>query len=561
MSAPSRARYRDALRARDLRLLLAAFAADSLGGWAYNVVLVVHLYDRTGSTAVIAATSACSWLPRLAVSPYAGVIADRYERRRVMLASAGSCALLVLLLAAGVALAAPVLALLALHALVSTCAAFYEPAAQALLPQVVPEKDLVSANALFGVVDNLAVIAGPALGGLFLLTGRPVAGFLFNAGTFLLAMAAVRALEVRSRGSASVEGGDALAQLRTGIAALRSEPVAIVLVLFAALSTTVYGALSLLQVPLSQRFGTGSEGYAYLIAALAAGGVLGAAVVHRLAVTRRLAPVIVGGLMVLALPLAAATGVTSPVLGAALQAVSGAGMVVVDVMALTALQRDLPGSVLSRVLGLLETLGLAGALLASVSASALLQATSLETTLLVFGLGFSALSLLGLAPLVRADRRAAAALAELAPRVAMLDRLDLLDGAPGRTLEQLAGAVQVQQVAAGQVVVREGDDADALYVIERGTLEVTKRGAGPLPALHAGEYFGEIGLLDPGPRTATVTTATPAVLWRVDAAAFAAALESGAASASLWRVSGARLSRSHPGLARRTTTRTPAARG
>ena len=91
MAGSARGRYRDALRARDLKLLIAAFIVDAVGGWAYNVVLIVYIFDRTGSPAAIAATTACGWVPRLLLSTYAGVIADRYERTRVMVTSALAC--------------------------------------------------------------------------------------------------------------------------------------------------------------------------------------------------------------------------------------------------------------------------------------------------------------------------------------------------------------------------------------------------------------------------------------------------------------------------------------
>lgn len=544
MAAPARARYRNALRARDLRLLLAAFAADSLGSWAYNVVLVVHLYDRTGSTAVIAATTACGWLPRLAVSAYAGVVADRYERRRVMLLSSGTCLLLVLALSAAVASAVPILVLLLLHGSISTVSAFYEPAAQALLPEVVDEQGLVPANALFNVVDNLAVIAGPALGALFLLTGRPATGILFNAVTFLASLVAIRALRIRSTGSASEEGGGALSQMITGVRAVRQEPTAVVLLVFATLSTAVYGALSLLLVPLSERFGTGSEGYAYLLAALAVGGIVGAALVNRLAARPRLAPVIVAGMCLLAAPLAASALVRSPVLGAALLVVAGAGMVVVDVLAVTGLQRDLPNAVLSRVLGLLQGLGLAGALLASVCASALLRLLTLDATLVLLGLVFGAASVLLSGPLRRADRRNAEELAGLAPRIAALDGLDLLEGASPEVLQQLARSLVREERPAGTEVVREGEVAEAMYLVESGSLSVRTAGAPALPDVEGGGFFGEIGLLLGRPRTATVATRTPSVLWRLAADDFTAALQDSRPSQMLTGLVDARLARS-----------------
>src|SRR4051812_11873993 len=91
MAGPARGRVRSAPSSRDLRLRLAGFGIDAVGGWAYNVVLVVYVYERTGSAAMIAVTTACGWVPRLVLSAYAGVLADRYERTRVMRTSALLC--------------------------------------------------------------------------------------------------------------------------------------------------------------------------------------------------------------------------------------------------------------------------------------------------------------------------------------------------------------------------------------------------------------------------------------------------------------------------------------
>src|SRR5690242_8085878 len=66
-------RYRDALRHRDFRRLAVAFLIDQIGGWAYNVVLIVWVFDRTHSPSWVAATTASGWVPRLLWSAYAGV--------------------------------------------------------------------------------------------------------------------------------------------------------------------------------------------------------------------------------------------------------------------------------------------------------------------------------------------------------------------------------------------------------------------------------------------------------------------------------------------------------
>ena len=553
MAGSGRASYRSALRSRDYRLLLSGFVVDAIGGWAYNVVLIVYIFDRTGSTTWIAATTAAGWIPRLLFSTYAGAIADRVERTLVMAASSMAAFAAMVGVTLLVAADAPIPLILVLSFLTGTASTFNGPAARAVLPEVVGESDLASANALFGVVESAVVVVGPALGGLLLLADQPAAASALNALSFLAAGLIVASMRVRSRGDAGAEGESLGAQIGAGLSALRAEPVALALVLFCALDSAVYGASTVLYVPISEKLGTGSDGYSYLLVSAALGGVLIAGLVNRLSRSGRLAPVIVGGMCLLALPYAATTLVDAPLLGAALQVVAGGGMVIVDVLAITALQRDLPKEVLGRVFGVFESLVLGAILGASLGASLLLRATDLRTTLLVLGFGVSAVSILGIGPLLRADRKAAAGLALLRPRIALLEVLDLFANASSQTLEALARACEPVELAAGEVVVREGDAADALYVLVDGEVDVSARGeaarARHLRTMGPRSYFGEIGLLRGVPRTATVRTTEPSTLWRISADDFRAALESGAASASMLQVASSRLARSHPRLA------------
>jgi CRP-like cAMP-binding protein len=104
------------------------------------------------------------------------------------------------------------------------------------------------------------------------------------------------------------------------------------------------------------------------------------------------------------------------------------------------------------------------------------------------------------------------------------------------------------------VVIREGDVADALWILFRGELSVQASGGMPepreLPPVTAPGYVGELGLLHGIPRTATVRTRTPSALLRIDSNDFLSALEANRPSASLLSVAGTRMSRT-PG---RTTT-------
>jgi hypothetical protein len=466
-----------------------------------------------------------------------------------MVVSALASAVLMTGMAVVVATGAPVGFVLALAALSTVPLMPYQPAARALTPEVVGEKDLAAANSIFSALESLVVVLGPAIGGLLLLTGRPVIGVAVNAASFAAAAALVSRLRVRSRGGAEADGGT-WQQLTAGLKALSAQPAAVAVILFCALDSAVYGASTVLYVPLSVRLGTGADGYGYLLGASALGGLLGAGLANRLSSASRLAPVIMGSICLQALPFLATIpviAVRAPVLAAVLQVVSGVGMIIVDVLALTSLQRDLPGEVLGRVLGVFDTVVLAGILLASIAAGVLLAHAGVDVALVAVGLGIPAIALAGLPALLRADRTSAAAAERLRPLVELLSGLDLLAGADHGTLERLAAAAEKVTVPAGQVVIREGDKADALWVLIRGELSVRVREGQPgtrdLPPVTAPGYVGELGLLHGIPRTATVRASQDSELLRIGGQDFLAALQDGQASRSLMSVASTRMAR------------------
>jgi MFS family permease len=428
MNPQTTGRYHDALRCRDFRMMLTAFLIDQIGSWAYNVVLIVYVYDRTGSPAWIAATTAAGWVPRILFSAYAGVLADRFERTRTLLVSALLALVLMAAIAFVVATGGPIPLLLVLAAATAAVGTVYQPASGALIPETVGESDLAAANGLFGMLENVVVVAGPAIGGLLLLTGRPVWGILVNLASFAAAAVLISRLKVRRTGAAGSDGERLIRQAAAGCQALRRSPQACTLVAFCALGTAVYGASTVLYVPMSERFGTGTDGYSYLLAGAAIGGVLGAAIAGKLGHAQRLAPVVCGGLLAEALPFAATIMTTSPVLGFVLQVVSGGGMVVVDVLAITALQRNMPRDLLSRAIGLLQTVALGAALAASFAVAALIRELGLTDALLIVGFGFSAIATAGLRPLIRTEHSTAGTAAILEPPVSI--RQDPVPAAP-----------------------------------------------------------------------------------------------------------------------------------
>jgi MFS family permease len=125
-----------------MRIQAGTYVFDQIGRWSYIVVILVYIFDRTHSTQWLAATGVCRWAPGLLIGSYGGVIADRYQRTTVMIVSALASAVIMTGMAIAVAAGAAVWIILALIVLISVAVLPYRPAAGALIPEIVGEKDL-----------------------------------------------------------------------------------------------------------------------------------------------------------------------------------------------------------------------------------------------------------------------------------------------------------------------------------------------------------------------------------------------------------------------------------
>ncbi len=257
-------------------------------------------------------------------------------------------------LAVVAALDGPVLLAIVLAGLTSVTGMVYEPAAAAITPETVPETELAAANALRNMVDNIAIVAGPLLGALILLVGPPPVVFLANAASFALSAVVVSRMSVRSKPVDVTEGGTAgpLRQMLVGMRAIATSVTAAMLVTYSVIASFVYGVDTVQFVVLSEeRLGTGADGYGYLLAGLGVGGIAAAGLVNRIASWPRLGTVILAGMALYCLPTLLFLVVDEPAVAFVIQGLRGAGTLVVDVLAITALQRSLPSDLLARVFG------------------------------------------------------------------------------------------------------------------------------------------------------------------------------------------------------------------
>jgi MFS family permease len=541
------------LRNRDFALFASAFTTSSIGAWAYNVALVVWLLDATGSPSWVAAATAGRFVPALLFSAYGGVIAERFERVRLMFVLDLIAGASMVLMAVEMYFdAAPVLVVMT-AAVASVVGTAYQPAAAALTPQLVPEKELGAANALRNTIDNVCVIAGPGLGAVLLLAGEPWLAVAVNALTYVVSAGLTILIRERSTPVDVTEGGEAgpLKQMQVGMKAIASSASAATLVAYSVIATIVFGIDTVLFVVLSRDIlGTGAEGYGYLLAGLGVGGVVAAGLVTRLERLPKLGTIILLGMAAYCLPTLVFLAVDEPVVAFIAQVVRGAGTLVVDVLAITALQRTLPNELLGRVFGAFETLVLLAVLFGSVITPLGLSWFGLDAMIVFAGLGIPLLCLIGLPWLRRMDQEAVVRRAALAPKASLLIGSDLFASVSEGAIDQLAGTAEFVEVAPDTVVVRQGEPADAFYVIESGDFAVSATDETgnliELPTMGPGTHFGEIGLIENTPRTATVTARTAARVLKIDGEAFIQALTQAAPSTALLDGASLRLRRTQP---------------
>jgi MFS family permease len=376
---------------RDFHLLLASLAVSSCGDWLYNVALLAVVFERTGSATWLALTTAARVVPMVVLGPLGGVIADRHDRRRVIIASDLTRALLMVALAAVAVAGMPIVLAPVIAAAATAAAVAQPPCIAACTARFVEDSELQRASVARSTIGQAAVVIGPAVGALVLLAASPVVAILLNSLTFIASACAIRAIPAGKAFRPGAERPAAspaaiVADIREGARALRGAPTAVRLVAADVLCSAVYGVLTVTLVMVSGKVGAGSGGYGLLLAAFGAGGVIGAIVTARIEATVRWRGTLAGALTLVGVPLAA-LGVASSLVGAlALAVLCGGGMIVGEVLSETALPRLLEDSVLARAYGLAFPASIAGIVAGSLIAAPVVALLGLTGAMVATGL-------------------------------------------------------------------------------------------------------------------------------------------------------------------------------
>jgi MFS family permease len=329
--------------ARLLRLWIGqgtSFVGDAVS----MVALVVLVVQVTGSASAVGGALVARLLPTIA-SPLAGVIADRVDRRVLLVASDLARAVLVL----GLVFARDLATIYVLVFLMGLARTVFNPTIRAAFPSVVGGGDLTRANALISGTFSVSETAGPALGGLLVATMGVDAAFVLDAVTYVVS-AAMLSLTPLARPQREEDGAGFGEDLKAGFTYLAGARVPLAIVLGAFLTVLTINITIPAEFFLAtETFDAGNAGYGLLVGLYGGGMVLGSALMAALGDRVRLLPFYFIGVFASALAL---VGVgLSPAFVFALGALVVAGVAngTENVTTDTILQKRVPDAFLGRV--------------------------------------------------------------------------------------------------------------------------------------------------------------------------------------------------------------------
>ena len=271
-----------ALRSVNYRWYLGGQGITSVGSWMQRLAqdwLVLQFSH--GDAVALGITTACQFLPFLLLAPVAGVIADRYPRRRVLMVTSAvgalAAAALALLTLAGTA---SVAAVYLVAFLLGSAAAVDHPTRQAFLSDVVDRPRLANAVALNSAVFNLSRIVGPALAGLMIAAMSGVGGvFAVNALSYVIAIAALGRIQVGTRGPVDLRES---VTFRAGLRYVADRrDLLLVLLAVAIAATFAFNFATTTALMATGEFAVGAAAFGFMGTALSCGSIVGSLLAAR----------------------------------------------------------------------------------------------------------------------------------------------------------------------------------------------------------------------------------------------------------------------------------------
>src|SRR5918995_1014323 len=492
-------------RNRALTAVMVAYGVFSATQNAAWIAMLVYAYDR-GGAGTAGAVAVAQLVPAALLAPVAAAVADRRSPVGVLVGGYLVQVAGMLTTALAIALEAP-LAAYAGAVVASAAVATTRPAQTPLVPGLVHNaEELTAANALTGWIESASVVASSAATGILLTVAGP--GLVFAVAGVAGLVSVGLAATVRGTGPLAVDEAAGLAGTMAGFRVLARQSTPRLLVALLGAQWVVIGALDILFVVFAvDVLGRGQGWVGYLSMAYGAGGVLTGLAGMALVGRRRLLTPILGSLLLMSAALALSALSTTAAATMVLLAVVGGGRALFNLATRTLLQRAVPAQVVGRVFGVAEGLAMAGLAVGSALVPLLIAVGGTATAALGTAAILPVVALVGGRGLFTLDAAAHVPIVE----IALLRSLRIFRALPAPALEGLARSLEPVQLAAGEVLIREGERGDRFYAVADGRLQVTI--SGTLVASNVrGDGIGEIALLYGVPRTATVTATSPATV-------------------------------------------------
>jgi MFS family permease len=381
--------------ARFLRLWIGqgtSFVGDAVS----MVALVVLVVQITGSASAVGGALVARLLPTIA-SPLAGVLADRVDRRVVLVAGDLARAVLVL----GLVFARDLATIYVLVFLMGLARTVFNPTVRAAFPSVVGGGNLTRANALIAGTFSTSIMVGPALGGLLVASIGVDAAFLADAVTYLISAILLSTVPLPHPRRESEEQTGFVRDLRSGFGYLLGARVPLAIVVGAFLTILTINATVPAEVFLAKEtFGTGDAGYGLLVSLWGGGMVLGSAFMAVLGGRINLVLLYFVSIFVGALALAGTGLAPAFVLALGALTVEGVATGIDNVATDTILQERVPDAFLGRVFSIRFLGYSAGEALAYPAGGLLVDAVGPRSTYILAGIATAAAGLLVLLAMI-----------------------------------------------------------------------------------------------------------------------------------------------------------------
>ena len=378
-----------ALRSRNYRLFVAGQGVSLVGTWMQQVAMSWLVYRLTGSAFLLGVVGFTSQIPNLLIAPFAGVLADRWDRRRLLMINQTFALLQAAFLATAVLAGfAQIWLIVLLSLLLGIITAFEIPIRQSFVVELVEHReDLGNAIAINSSMVNGARLIGPSVAGVLVASAGEGVCFIINSISYLAVIMALAAMRIPPR-PPRLQQRHVLQELREGFAyAFGFGPIRSILLLVAFVS--LMGAPYTILVPVFARevLHGGAHTFGFLMTAAGSGALIGT-----LYLASRRNVVGLGRIIVLAVTLFAvgialfATSSYLPISLAAL-ALAGFGLITLVASCNTILQTILEEDKRGRVMSFFTMAFMGMAPFGSLGAGAMADAVGVRYTLLI-GAGF-----------------------------------------------------------------------------------------------------------------------------------------------------------------------------